>query len=94
MNYYNKIYYTRIGGIVKRFFAWRYAIDFIEDNTWPEGWSMLSDSYGRTDTPIGERARSGIEWLLAPYGIRLGVCIVQARIRLLYGVMGGGVVKR
>jgi len=55
---------------------------------------MLSDSYGRTDTPIGERARRAIEAALEPYGIRLGVCIVQARIRLLYGVMGGGIVKR
>jgi hypothetical protein len=55
---------------------------------------MLSDSYGRTETPIGERARRAIEAALEPYGIRLGDCIVQARIRLLYGVMGGGVVKR
>jgi hypothetical protein len=40
MNYYNRIYYTRLGGIVKRFFAWRYAIDFIEDNCWPD-WSTI-----------------------------------------------------
>ena len=33
MNYYNRIYYTGLCGIVNRFFAWRYAIDFIENNT-------------------------------------------------------------
>ena len=55
---------------------------------------MLSDSYGRTDTTIGERARRAIEAALEPYGIRLGGCIVQALVRLLDGVMGGGVVKR
>ena len=65
MNYYNKIYYTRIGGIVKRFFAWRYAIDFIENNTvafwssiqnWSSGDRVEIDWGGRVVAWRGELA--------------------------------------
>ena len=55
MNYYNRIYYTRFGIIVKNYLPLPYTIDFIENNTWVNCWSIPS----RVGQGRGERRRPG-----------------------------------